>query len=277
MKLYAFADESGAQIDHQIDSMRRNGLAGLEIRNVDGTNVSVISLEKAREVRRKLDDAGLVTWSIGSPIGKISLINDDFSAHLELFRHVLEVAHVLGTSNIRLFSFYLPPDCTPDDYKNEVVDRLGQLLSLAAGSGIDLCHENEKGIFGDTAPRCLQLHQALPALRGVFDPANYVQCGQDTWTGWQLLAPYIKYLHIKDATADGHVVPAGHGIGSLARIIADFSARGGTALSIEPHLTVFDGLSALEKHGDLSKIGSDTFDSYDNAFDAACRALKALL
>lgn len=40
--------------------MRRNGLNGLEIRGVDGENVSAISLEKAKEVRRKLDDAGAV-------------------------------------------------------------------------------------------------------------------------------------------------------------------------------------------------------------------------
>ena len=41
MRIYAFADESGGMIDHQIESMKRNGLAGLEIRNVDGTNISV--------------------------------------------------------------------------------------------------------------------------------------------------------------------------------------------------------------------------------------------
>ena len=202
MKIYAFADESGAMIDHQIESMKRNRLNGLEIRNVDGTNISDITLDKAKEVRQKLDDAGLATWSIGSPIGKIHIENDDFAAHLDKFRHTIDLAHILGAENIRMFSFFLPQEKDPASFKNEVIDRVGQFLAIAEGSGVDLCHENEKGIYGDIAPRCLELHQAFPNLKGVFDPANYVQCGQDTWEGWLMLAPYIKYLHIKDALAD---------------------------------------------------------------------------
>lgn len=277
MKLYAFADESGAMIDHQIVAMKRNGLSGLEIRNVDGTNVANITLDKAKEVRKKLDDAGLITWSIGSPIGKIHIENDDFAAHLEKFRHVIDVAHVLGSENIRMFSFYIPKDKDSALYKNEVIDRIGQFLDIADGSGIDLCHENEKGIYGDIAPRCLELHQALPALKGIFDPANYVQCGQDTWAGWQLLAPYIKYLHIKDAMPDGSIVPSGHGIGNLGKIVSSFAQAGGNALSVEPHLAIFEGLSKLEENGDMSKIGNFVYATRDEAFDTACNALKALL
>ena len=83
MKIYAFADEASPSIDEQIAAMKRNGLNGLEIRGVDGENVSVISLNKAREVRRKLEDAGLSVWSIGSPIGKIDIKNGDFDAQME--------------------------------------------------------------------------------------------------------------------------------------------------------------------------------------------------
>ena len=277
MKIYAFADESGAMIDHQIESMKRNGLSGLEIRNVDGTNISDITLDKAKEVRQKLDDAGLTTWSIGSPIGKIHIENDDFAAHLDKFRHTIDLAHTLGAENIRMFSFFLPQDKDPAIFKNEVIDRISQFLAIADGSGVDLCHENEKGIYGDIAPRCLELHQTFPSLKGVFDPANYVQCGQDTWEGWLMLAPYIKYLHIKDALSDGSIVPSGHGIGNVAKIVAAFAAQGGKALSVEPHLTVFDGLAKLEENGDVSKIGKFVFPSADDAFDAACNALKDLL
>ena len=277
MRLYAFADESSAMIDQQIDAMQRNGLSGLEIRNVDGTNVAQITLDKAREVRKKMDDAGLITWSIGSPIGKIHIENDDFAAHLETFKHVIDVAHVLGSENIRMFSFYIPQDKDAAAYHNEVIDRLGQLLTIAEGSGIDLCHENEKGIYGDIAPRCLQLHQALPALKGIFDPANYIQCGQNTWEGWQMLRSYIKYLHVKDALADGKVVPSGHGIGNVGKIVASFVQAGGQAVSIEPHLTVFDGLAKLEENGDVSKVGKFVYPSPSDAFDAACNALKVLL
>ena len=76
MKIYAFADEASANIDEQIKAMKENKLDGLEIRNVDGVNISRITKEKAKEVRKKLDDAGLRVWTIGSPIGKIDIEKD---------------------------------------------------------------------------------------------------------------------------------------------------------------------------------------------------------
>ena len=277
IRIFAFADEADKFVDGQIAAMKHNGLQGLEIRGVDGVNVAKITLEKAQEVRRKLDDNGLVTWSIGSPIGKIKL-EDDFAAHLDQLRHCLEVADILGAKNLRLFSFYMPKEEDPTPYKNQVIDRMGAFLEVAKGSGVLLCHENEKGIYGDIASRCLELHQALPELGGIFDPANFVQCGQDTMAGWQLLKDHIHYLHIKDALEDGSVVPAGKGIGNVPCIVKEFMAKGGSAVTMEPHLKVFDGLKALEESGNTSVVGGIyRYPDANTAFDAACDAMKAIL
>lgn len=277
MRIFAFADEADKQVDGQIAAMKRNGLQGLEVRGVDGVNVSKITLEKAREVRKKMDDNGLVTWSIGSPIGKVKL-EDDFVAHLEELRHCLEVAEVLGAKNLRLFSFYMPKNEDPALYKDEVIDRMGAFLDVARGSGVRLCHENEKGIYGDIAVRCLELHETLPELGGIFDPANYVQCGQDTLEAWNMLKGHIHYLHIKDALADGSVVPAGKGIGNVPAIVKEFISRGGSAVTMEPHLKVFDGLKALEESGNTSVVGGIyRYPDANTAFDAACEAMKDIL
>ena len=83
IKIFGFADEAATDIDGQIKALKRNGLCGLEIRGVDGQNISDITLEKAKEVKAKLDFEGLSVWSIGSPIGKIE-VTDDFEAHKEL-------------------------------------------------------------------------------------------------------------------------------------------------------------------------------------------------
>ena len=275
--IFAFADEADSLIPGQIEAMKRNGLKGLEIRNVDGTNIADISLEKAREVRKLLDDNGLVTWSIGSPIGK-QKIAKDFAPELERFKHTLELAHELGSNNIRLFSFFMPKEEDPAIYRNEVIDRMGQFVDAARGSGINLCHENEKGIYGDIADRCLDLHQQLPELKGIFDPANFVQCHDDTIRGWGLLKDYIHYLHIKDALVSGDVVPAGYGAGNVAYIVKEFLAQGGEAMTIEPHLRVFAGLKELEENGDIGAIGNQfAYPTANDAFDAACNALKAVL
>ena len=272
-KIYAFADEASHIIDEQITAMKRNGLAGLEIRNVDDVNVSDITLDKAKEVKKKLDDAGLITWAVGSPIGKIRFGVDDFSEHLEKFKHTIEIARILGSENIRLFSFYPPKGEDAAPYKNEVIDRLGQFVETAKGSGIDLCHENEKGIYGDVAVRCLDIHKALPTLKAVFDPANFVQCKQDTKEAWEMLAPYVKYMHIKDALEDSSIVPAGHGLGNIAWLLERFDGP----LTLEPHLKVFKGLAELEDGDNLSEVGKYNFRTNDEAFDAAVTALNKIL
>lgn len=277
MNIYAFADEASPMMDGQIAALKRNGLQGLEIRHVDGENVADISEEKAVEVRKKLDAAGLIVWSVGSPIGKISIVKDDFAAHMEKFRHTLKIAGILGARNIRLFSFFIPQGKSPESYHDEVVRRLRCFVQAAEGTGVALCHENEKGIYGDVAARCLTLHREVPALQGVFDPANYIQCHQETLAGWELLHRHVKYLHIKDALADGTVVPAGCGEGRLPEILKAFLAQGGDHVTVEPHLTVFDGLNRLEREGDASGIGRFAYPSGDAAFDAACQALKTVL
>ena len=193
----------------------------------------------------------------------------DFAAELERFKRTLETAAILGAENMRMFSFY---KTNPEDI-NEVVERIGAFLDVANGSGVDLCHENEKGIFGDVAERCLLLHKALPSLKAVFDPANFVQCGVDTQEAWSLLNPYVKYLHAKDADKNGKVVPCGMGIGNVPYIFGEFAKMGGGVITLEPHLKSFVGLSALEG-GDTSAVGGMSFASSDEAFDYAVNAAK---
>ena len=278
MKIYAFADEANNMIDGQIEAMKTTGIDGLEVRGVDNVNISDISIATAREVKKKMDDAGLKVWSIGSPIGKIDIVKGSFETEVERLRRTLETAAVLGAENIRLFSFYFPKDANKADYKNEVIDRLGIFLEHAKGTGITLCHENEKGIYGDVPERCLEIHKALPEMKAIFDPANYIQCGVNTLAAWETIKPYVKYMHIKDALADGNVVPAGKGVGELPTILADYISRGGNAVTIEPHLTVFKGLEGLEMEGERSVVGEVyKYPTKEAAFEAAVLAFKNIL
>ena len=274
--LSAFADESCDGFSGQIDALKRNGLGYLEIRNLDGMNVSKLSLERAREIRNILDGEGLAVWSIGSPIGKIQ-ISDDFEAHMDLYRHTLDVAGELGAGNIRLFSFFMPKGEDPGRYKNLVLERMARFVETAAPYGVNPCHENEKGIYGDIASRCLEIHRAVPGLKAVFDPANFVQCGQDTLEAWKLLSPYVHYLHIKDALANGQVVPPGKGLGNVPTIVGNYLAQGGKAISLEPHLYEFVGLKSLEQEGDESVVGAMAFADAPAAFDFAVNTFKTIL
>lgn len=278
VKIYGFADEASPIIDEQIKAMHRNGLAGLEIRNVDGTWIADADIDKIREVKAKMDAAGLETWAIGSSIGKIDIETGDFADHLENLKKMIEFAHVLDAKNLRAFSFFIPMGKDPADYKNEVMDRIGKMLDIVRGSGVTFCHENEKGIYGDIASRCLEIFDTFPEIEGIFDTANFVQCKQDTAEAWNMLKHRIKYVHIKDARmSDGVIVPPGHGDGNYILIIPEYLAQGGTVFTMEPHLVEFVGLKGLERDGEKSNVGEMTFTNSDEAFDYACTEFKKLL
>lgn len=272
--LSAFADEAGASVAEQIDALNANGMTHIELRGVGDKNITALTLDEAKELKKQLDDGGIQVWSIGSPLGKIS-VGDEFAPHLDVFKHTLELAQILGTTHIRMFSFFCPKH-EAHLCREIVFDRLGQFCEAAKGSGILLCHENEKGIYGDTADRCLDILKNFPDLKGVYDPANFLQCGEDTLRAWDMLEPYLEYLHIKDVRSDGTVVPAGQGEGHLPELIDRYEKMGGKVMTLEPHLSVFKGLAELE-NGEKTKIGEFEYESQRAAFDTAVAALKSLL
>lgn len=274
IKLCAFADEADANRAGQIRALSDHHIPYLEIRGVDGINIADLSRDAARQFKAELDAAGIRVWSIGSPAGKTS-ITDAFQPELTRFAHLLDMAAIFEAKHIRLFSFYGTGG--DDAYFDEVCRRLNLFCDLCDPWGVIPCHENEKGIYGDTARRCLRLHQAVPRLRAVFDPANFIQCGENVMNAWHLLAPYVCYGHIKDAAADGHIVPPGDGVGHLREYLPLFAGQGGEVLTLEPHLTDFVGLSALEGDGNRSAVGGLHFENHRAAFDCAAEKLKAIL
>ena len=157
------------------------------------------------------------------------------------------------------------------------MERLSAFIDAAKGSGVILCHENEKGIYGDIASRCLDIHKTLPELKCVFDPANFIQSGQDTKEAWELLHNYVYYMHIKDAMLDGKVVPAGKGAGNLPFLVNEYSKQGGGVMTLEPHLKIFDGLAALEESEEKTDIDDFTYPDNNAAFDVAANAIKEII
>lgn len=272
-RLCAFADEAAAPLDGQIRALSRNSINLIELRGIDGENVADITPKKAAEVFRRLSDEGISVWSVGSPAGK-SDINAAFGTELDRFRRLIETAHICRAACLRLFSFYGTDGRA--EYRDEVLMRLSRFAEEGRGSGVVLCHENEKGIYGDVPERCADIHASVPEIRAVFDPANFIQCGVDTISAWNILEPFVCYGHIKDAVRGGRVVPPGEGDGRLAEYLPRFFEGGRRVLTLEPHLSKFVGLAALES-GHESAVGAPRFASQDEAFDYAAAALRRIL
>lgn len=237
--LSGFADEISTDLDEQVALVTSLGLRYIELRSAWDVNVLDLDDEQLARVKATLDDAGLRVSSIGSPIGKIA-ITDDNGPHLDRMRHAVDVARLFSAPFIRMFSYFMPEGADPDRYREGVIARIRDLASIAEESGVTLIHENEKEIFGDIPRRCLAIVQAVnsPALALTWDNANFVQCGVRPFTeAYPLLAPHVAYLQVKDALADGTVVPAGEGDGEFSETMRAFAAAGFDGfVSLEPHL-----------------------------------------
>lgn len=274
-KITGFADEIGKDLKTQVRLLKSLNMEYLELRSAEGRNVADFTPSEAKEIKTYLDSEGIRVSAVGSPIGKIS-INDSFQEHFESYKRIVETAHILNTSSIRIFSFYIPENEEAEQYKNEVIERLGRLKSYAGENGAILLHENEKGIYGDRALRCKDIMEALYGdnFKAVFDFANFLQCKEDAFSAYELLKPYIAYIHIKDALKEtGEVRVAGEGDGRIKEILKDLDRNGYRGfLSLEPHLADFAGFKQLEK-----EEGKFALTNSEQAFTLAYEALANIL
>ncbi len=275
IQLTGFADEIHPSFEKQLTVARQTGVNAIEIRGVNGRGIQSYTPGEAEALQAQLKERGMHVSSIGSPIGK-QPITEDFEPHFALFQNVVELCKVFGTRNIRMFSFYVPAGQT-EKYRDEVMRRMERMVEYAARQDVVLLHENEKGIYGDIAPRCLQLMQRFYGehFKAVFDFANFIQCGQETLEAYDMLKPYIAYIHIKDARAEnGQVTPAGWGDGCVREILGRLKDTGYQGyLSLEPHLTDFTGFRGLENGGAEDKWRMDG----ETAWRIALDALKGIL
>ena len=264
--LSGFADEIAQSLEEQIETLKKLKIRYLELRGVWGKNVLSLDDAEVERVKAALTAAGIGVSAIGSPIGKVG-INEDFAPHLERVKRALEIAKVLGTQYIRIFSYFIPEGEDPARYREEVMRRMKMKTETAKAAGITLLHENEKQIFGDQPERCLDIIETVNSLslRGIFDPANFVQCGRLPYDEcWPILKKHIVYFHIKDALlGSGEGVPAGQGDGGVAKILKEAKSAGFKGfLSVEPHL------GALGKKENLTGA---------QLFEKAVKALRKIL
>ena len=248
-----FADEIHPDLDEQLRVVRKLGMDHICLRAADGKGIADYSLEQFREkILPRLNAAGVKLSSLGSPIGKIGIHDEEaYRQQLQQLETLCQICQLSGCKYIRMFSFWMPKDENPDDYTELVLEKLAGFAKVAEKYGVILIHENEKDIYGDIGRRCKVILDRLasPHFKAAFDFANFVQCGEDTAQCWQLLKEHVVYIHIKDAQVGNNLnVLCGTGDGKipelLPRIIREDGYQG--FLTLEPHLVVFSTFKALE-------------------------------
>lgn len=286
--LSAFADEAADSLDDQLTSLRKGGMSWIDLRNVDGVNVSALKLSHARAIRAKLDAAGVRVSMLGSPIGKVSL-DEEAKTCVERLQHLAVVSNIVGCNRVRIFSYYNSKKAPlgESEWRAESLKRLHKLKAEADRLGMVLFMENEPGLFGDTLVRVrsllAELRDANASARvfgSIFDLDNFLQAGENVWLAWEALRDQTDAFHLKESkrTEGGSFehVPLGEGDCSARRILADARERGYNGLlSLEPHLSHSPAVLTTGPHGSANRSLKELGPS--GTFQVAADAAVALL
>lgn len=257
--LTGFADECAIDktIDQQFSAFAALGLKYLSIRFLDVgngiKNVMELEEDEVQRVREKLAAYRLKISSIGSPIGKVKLLDVDDGTHNrfrpfdEYLEHEVvracELAQAFEAKLIRGFSFYHPKGTRPEDHVEQAVTRLIEIAKVCDSYGLTFGLEVEANLIGQTGQLLADIHRQVdhPALLTIFDGGNLVTQGfsaAEIFEQWTVMKPGLGWIHIKDySMPDGtervthvdeeslsHFVPADVGDSGHEQILSDLKA-----------------------------------------------------
>lgn len=278
MKISGFIDEIDVGFKNEVNIIENLGMRYIELRSVDGVNVSELTVETIKELKKYLENKKIEISCIASPIGKIE-IDENFEAkfqeHFEKFKHVLKIAQLLNVKYVRVFSFFLKKE---DKKKHETVilEKMQNFIKEAEKLDVVLLHENEKGIYGDDVESCIKLVETVSSekFRLIFDPANFVQVGLSPLEAFENLKKHVEYIHLKDAKySSGENVLIGTGDGEILELLKELKKdKFEGFLSLEPHLINFSVLRSLEQE---EVEGKKT--QFKNGEEAFGKSLETLL
>jgi len=264
------ADEAGSGIDEQIAAHKELGWDHIELRMVDGTNITQVDDEAFKVIADKLGEAGMQCSCFGSAIANWARpITKDPQADYDDLRHSIPRMQQLNCPFIRVMSYPNDTDnpIPEDEWRKESIFRMRTLAQMAEDGGVTLVHENCSGWGGLSAENSNILLGEVnsPALKVVFDTGNPVTYGQDSWEYYKTVEKDIAYVHVKDAKGSAkegeeEYTYCGEGDGHVKDILADLLGKGyDSGVSIEPHLAAV--IHTGERTSEAQKL-HDTYVEY---------------
>ena len=252
MYLTGIADEASQDIEQQIKATKELGWNAIESRFINGKNIHDISEDEFKQVCDALDGSGVFINAFGSAIGNWGKdVRDDFFITEQEIGRAIPRMKALGAKFVRIMSYKVL------DQDNQLVEerirRLRVIVDSFSSEGITAVHENCMNYGGMSWQHTMELIEAVPNLKLVFDTANPAfnrdrskerEPWQDPWEFYNQVKEHIAYVHIKDClnpkpesnNQEVYVYP-GEGDGCVQEIITDLKAIGyDGGISIEPHL-----------------------------------------
>jgi len=222
-KVGVISDEISQDFDRACYVIAKDfGLHWVELREVWGKNLQVISDAQIAEVQKILAKYSLQVTDISSPLYKVnwpgapvsqySTKEDMHGADEVSFKHQDEVlersislAKQFKTNKVRCFDFWRIDEIKP--YRAAINDKLQQAAEHAAAQNIMLVLENEFACNTATGREAAATLAGVPSrnLSLNWDPGNAVMRGElDAYPGgWDALPKdRIHHCHVKNAIKD---------------------------------------------------------------------------
>lgn len=256
VKLAVTTDEIDDDLAVALEFLGRHGLRHCEIRHLWGKYNTSQPLDRIREARSMLDDAGIKLAVLDTGFFKVPLPEagsaDGAKAlgkQWDLLDRAFERANVLGTKMIRTFAFTYKRDEVPSpDAYPRIYDLVAESADRAHAAGFRLALENVGRSYVATAAQSAALLKAVgsPGLGLTWDPNNSAQSGdpEPFPAGYQSLdASRIWHVHLRDyrRAADGSVEWCGVGDGEFdhaGQIRASLADGYQGVFSLETHYTI---------------------------------------
>ncbi len=244
MKFSGISDEAGQAIEIQIKAHKELGWEYMELRNVDGENLTMMSDEKFEMVYRKVNEAGMKVSCFASCIANwATKISGDFKKDYDELKRAIPRMKKFNTKYIRVMSWPNDPDnpYSEEKWAEEVIRRMKELTKMAEDAGIIIVHENCSGWGGLSAENMVRLVKEInsPNFKLLYDTGNVLHYnkGVDPWIFYTKVKPYIEYVHIKDYNKEEKATFPGEGEAKIKEILADLKKSGYNGfISIEPHI-----------------------------------------
>ncbi len=276
------ADEAGKDIATQVKAQRELGWDHIELRLVDGTNITQLDDKAFARVYDAVTEAGLQVSCFGSAIANWARpITCDPQIDRDDLKAAIPRMQRLGCPFIRVMSYpNHPDDPVPErEWRREAIKRMRYLAGMAEDAGITLVHENCSGWGGQSAENSTILLGEVdsPALKVVFDTGNPVDYGQDPWEYYRTVYEDIAYVHIKDAkrrpNGELEYCYCGEGDGRVKDVLADLIDKGyAGGVSIEPHLAAI--IHTGERTSDAAELYR-TYTEYGRRLMALVEEIEA--
>lgn len=200
MKLGVITDEVSQDVTVAAEFAVRHGLTELEIRSVNGKNPFELSERDIVSIHTIAKQYHLHVAAFSAPLFKCSITDKAaVAAHIAGFERLCQYSSVLDCTLIRGFDFW------EEGASLEArVQAYQPILALCEQYGVTCVLEYDPSVHSNTAAKVRQFVKAVGSsyLGALYDPGNGLWSDPEDIpypNDYDLLSPYIRHIHIKDA------------------------------------------------------------------------------